>query len=489
MTSITLSTARRPVDRGPSVSTTSARQHLRMLVAADVVAISTGMIAGLAIRFGPESGHQVQVGGLSYALVSLLLVPVWVGWLALHRSYATRLTGAGSAEMRRLFVASYRLAGTIAIVSYLGRLDLARGYLAAAIPIGTALLLAGRALVRFEVRRRRRAGELLRRVVVVGDADHAAHLIRTFGKAPHHGYDVIGVCLPAQGGDDVDGVPVIGTFTTAVDAAKVLGADTIAVTATSGVTPQALRRLSWELEGSGIDMVVAPTLTDVAGPRIHITPIAGLPLLHVAEPELGVVHRTVKAIFDRTLATLALLAVAPVVLGLALGVMLTSPGPAFFRQERVGRDGRMFRVWKLRTMHTDAEKVLQHLRPRNEADPAGLLFKMRDDPRVTSMGRWLRKFSLDELPQLINVVRGDMSLVGPRPPLPNEVAQYASDVERRLLVKPGITGLWQVSGRSDLSWEDSVRLDLYYVENWSLSLDLSILARTAAAVVRPAGAY
>src|SRR3954471_5788467 len=491
MTAVTVSSLPATGDRRdtsfstPAQTTGWARRHIRTLLLADFASVVLAVTLALGLRFG--LGADARVGGVSYTLVTVPATHLWIGALALNRCYDHRLLGQGSGDARRVFVGSFRLAGVVAIVSYVAKLDLARGYLAIALPAGTALLLAGRAAVRLHVAQLRKAGEFLHKVVVIGDVGLAHHLIRMLGKAPQAGYDVVGVCLPGYGVSDVGGVEVIGTVDTAFAAAIAIGADTIAVTASSSISSDALRRLSWELEGSGIDMVVAPALTDVAGPRIHITPVAGLPLLQIAEPELGLVHRTVKTIFDRTLAGTILLLVAPVLAVLAVAVRFTSSGPAFFRQERVGRDGETFMIWKLRTMRTDAESFLAHLKQRNESD--GLLFKMRDDPRVTAVGKWLRRYSLDELPQLINVVRGEMSLVGPRPPLPSEVAKYASDVERRLLVQPGITGLWQVSGRSDLSWEDSVRLDLYYVENWSLGLDLSILGRTAYAVVRPQGAY
>jgi exopolysaccharide biosynthesis polyprenyl glycosylphosphotransferase len=249
-----------------------------------------------------------------------------------------------------------------------------------------------------------------------------------------------------------------------------------------------LRHLSWELEGTGVDLVVAPALTDVAGPRINIRPVAGLPLLHVDEPDLVGLRPRVKATGEWLAATVAFVLMLPVLGALALMIRIDSPGAPLFRQTRVGKHGREFTVYKLRTMRADAEALLETLREQNEAAD-GLLFKMRADPRVTRFGALLRKFSLDELPQLWNVVKGDMAIVGPRPPLPSEVAEYGSDVARRLLVRPGITGLWQVSGRSDLSWEDSVRLDLYYVENWSFAMDLMILWKTFFAVILRDGAY
>ncbi len=273
-----------------------------------------------------------------------------------------------------------------------------------------------------------------------------------------------------------------------MDALAETGADTVAVGAWSDLSQADLRRLSWQLEGTRVALVVAPSLTDVAGPRIHIRPVAGLPLLHVEQPEFTGGRRLLKGTVDRVSSTCLLLVIAPLLLAIAIAVRLTSPGPALFRQVRVGHGGEVFTLNKFRTMYVDAEAQLATLAGSNEASD-GLMFKMRDDPRITPVGRWLRRFSLDELPQLLNIVKSDMSVVGPRPPLPHEVAHYGDDVRRRLLVKPGLTGLWQVSGRSDLSWDESVRLDLHYVENWSIALDLAILARTVAAVARRDGAY
>lgn len=249
----------------------------------------------------------------------------------------------------------------------------------------------------------------------------------------------------------------------------------------------ALRRLAWELERYDTDLIVASSLVDVAGSRTTIRPVDGLPLLHVEHPRLSGGARVVKELVDRVGALVLLVLLAPLLVALAVWIRWDSPGPALFRQVRVGRGGRRFVIYKFRTMQVDAEQRLAELRHLNEHD--GVLFKIRNDPRVTRAGRWLRRFSLDELPQLINVLKGQMSLVGPRPPLPDEVARYPADARRRLAVKPGMTGLWQVSGRADLPWEEAVRLDLWYVENWSLTLDLVILLRTLTAVYRASGAY
>jgi len=265
-----------------------------------------------------------------------------------------------------------------------------------------------------------------------------------------------------------------------------LGADTVAVCGAASTEPGELRRLAWQLEGTGVDLVVAPQLTDIAGPRVHVRPVEGLPLLYVEEPTLSGVSWLFKNLMDRVVAGLGLLLLSPVLAAIALAIKLADPGPVFFRQSRVGREGKTFRVWKFRTMYVDAEDRLAALVDQNESD--GLFFKIRKDPRITPLGRFLRASSLDELPQLINVLLGEMSLVGPRP-LPAEDGDFLGDVRRRLLVRPGITGLWQVSGRSDLSWDDAVRLDLYYVDNWSLTFDLTIMWRTIGVVLRSKGAY
>ncbi len=272
------------------------------------------------------------------------------------------------------------------------------------------------------------------------------------------------------------------------DALRKTGADTVAVGAWSDLSQSDLRRLSWQLEGSGVDLVVAPSLTDVAGPRIHIRPVSGLPLLHVEEPEFSGIRRLLKNTVDRTVALVALLMAAPLLLALAIVVRVTSRGPAFFKQERVGTDGERFTMYKLRSMYVDAEQRLADLRALNQHGD-GVLFKMKDDPRVTPVGKYLRRLSLDELPQLINVVKGDMSLVGPRPHLPEEIAAMDTDTLRRLAVRPGITGLWQVSGRSDLTFQEAAALDTYYADNWSLAGDLAICAQTLKAVVSGRGAY
>jgi exopolysaccharide biosynthesis polyprenyl glycosylphosphotransferase len=285
----------------------------------------------------------------------------------------------------------------------------------------------------------------------------------------------------------LDGIPVLGDWHNLLGHVDDAGADTVIVTGKHPLSPRQLRELGWGLEERKANLIVAPALTDVAGPRIHSTPVAGLPLIHVDYPEFTGVKLVLKRTSDLVAGILGLILLSPAFLVIALIIWSTSPGPAIYRQERVGMHGKTFRMLKFRTMVVDAEEQLSSLLDASEGN--GVLFKMRNDPRITRFGRFLRRYSIDELPQLWNVIKGDMSLVGPRPPLAKEVQSYERWVHRRLLVKPGITGLWQVSGRSNLSWDDSVRLDLYYVENWSLTADLIIMWRTIRAVLRSDGAY
>ena len=477
-------TITRAVDVAPVPLSGRDWQHrlVRGLVVSDAMAAVVATLLALLIRFGGQDAR------LLYELMPLLYPLLWVALCASTRAYEERFLGTGSEEFRRVGDAGLRVLAAAALTSFTFRLELARIFVLIAIPLSVGLSLVLRAVLRHRLHRGRKAGECLHRVVVVGRERSCAELIRQLRREPNAGFLVVGACIDTTRGPLVEAVPVVGTSKTVVEALRLTAADTVAVGAWSDLTQDDLRRLSWELEGSGVDLVVAPSLVDVAGPRIHIRPVSGLPLLHVEEPEFSGMRRIVKGTFDRAVSLSVLLVLLPVLLVLGALVRLTTRGPALFRQERVGTDGTSFTMLKFRSMYVDAEARLEGLKAQNEAAD-GVLFKMRNDPRITPLGRFLRRFSLDELPQLINIARGDMSLVGPRPPLRGEVNQYEVDVFRRLLVKPGLTGLWQVSGRSDLSWEESVRLDLNYVENWSLALDLLILFRTASAVLGRRGAY
>jgi exopolysaccharide biosynthesis polyprenyl glycosylphosphotransferase len=455
-----------------------------------VAALLAGLIAfGIRFRF-PSVGSPWST---PYIVLSFVLPFLWIGVIVLGRGYEQRLFGVGPEEFRRILQAGFALTATVAIVAYATKTEVARGYVIAALPLSTVFGLYGRYHLRKRLHRRRKAGEHMRRVVAVGHRAAVADLVRQLRREHYHGMEIIAACLPpllAVGEDavaEVEGVPVAGDFAEVGAVVEATQACTVAVLACPELDGVVLRRLAWQLEKDDVDLVVAPALMEVAGPRTSIRPVAGLPLLHVEHPELSGGRRVIKSAFDRTVALCALIVLSPALAAISIAIHAGSRGPALFRQVRVGRDGREFTVLKFRTMVIDAEQRKAALVAHNDHD--GVLFKLRNDPRVTRAGAWLRRYSLDELPQLINVVRGDMSLVGPRPPLPEEVVQYGDDVRRRLVVRPGMTGLWQVSGRSDLSWEESVRLDLRYVENWSLTLDLQILWKTWSAVARGSGAY
>jgi exopolysaccharide biosynthesis polyprenyl glycosylphosphotransferase len=460
-----------------------------------------GVIAGLAAYLTRFSDDPLTVGGATvadpasptpgYLWYSLALPAIWIFVVGLSRAYEGRFLGVGTEEFQRVVRAFVGLTAAVAFVSYATKAEIARGYVILALPLAAALSLAGRYLVRKRVHHLRRSGHYMLDLVLVGGEHSVVDLVTQLRSEPYNGLRVVGACLPAESSGELLaplGVPVLGTIDDVSTVARESGVDTVAVTSCPEMYGARLRRLAWDLEGTDIDLVVAPGLTEVAGPRLHIRPVSGLPLVHVEEPEFSGGRRVVKAAVDRTAAAFLLLLIAPVLLSIAAAIRLTSRGPAFFRQTRIGKDGREFTMIKFRTMVVDAEARKAELSADNER-AEGLLFKIRNDPRITPLGRFLRKYSLDELPQVINVLTGSMSLVGPRPPLPEEVALYGDDVRRRLLVKPGVTGLWQISGRSDLTWDESVRLDLRYVENWSLTLDLMILWKTAFTVVRGAGAY
>jgi exopolysaccharide biosynthesis polyprenyl glycosylphosphotransferase len=472
------------------VATWSSRYARQALCVDFVAALLAGLLA-FVIRFRfPSVGNPWST---PYIVGSLLLPVLWISALGLAHGYEQRLFGVGPEEFRRILQAGFSLTATVAIAAYATKTDIARGYVIAALPLTTIFGLYGRYHLRKRLHRRREDGRYMRRVVAVGHRAAVADLVRQLRRERYHGMEIVAACLPpmlAVGDDavtEVEGVPVAGDFGKVGGVVSAIGACTVAVLACPELDGIALRRLAWQLEKDDVDLVVAPALMEVAGPRTSIRPVAGLPLLHVEHPELSGGRRLVKSAFDRVGAGIALIFLWPVLAAIAIAIHFDSRGPALFRQVRVGRDGREFTLLKFRTMVVDAEHRKAALVSHNDHD--GVLFKIRNDPRVTRTGAWLRRYSLDELPQLINVLRGDMSLVGPRPPLPEEVAQYGDDVRRRLVVRPGMTGLWQVSGRADLSWEESVRLDLRYVENWSLTLDLQILWKTWSAVARGSGAY
>ncbi|TXR56360.1 sugar transferase [Quadrisphaera setariae] len=479
------------INRVARPSTHWAPAYQRRVVAADLLAILGATLLAYLLRFGSAHSHPLQSLGM------LAIIPVaWFAALFVFRAYEARFMGLGSEEYDRVLRASIFTLAAVGTTSWAFQLDIARGYVIIAIPLGTLLVLVLRYATRQWLHAQRDRGNHMQSVLVVGHREGVLAMVRQISRASYHGMRVAGVCLPptASGRPDAEekalallGVPVLGTLDDAADVSVAEGVDAVAVLPTPEVDGAFLRRLGWVLEDTHAELYVAPAITEVVGPRVAIRPVCGLPLLHLERPELTGFRRLVKGTFDRVASGLGVLVLAPVLVGIALAIKLDSRGPVFFRQERVGLEGRTFGMLKFRSMVVDAEARLRDLAASSEGN--AVLFKMKEDPRVTRVGRVLRRLSLDELPQLFNVLLGHMSLVGPRPPLAREVAVYGDDARRKLLVKPGLTGLWQINGRSDLDWDESVRLDLRYVENWSFGFDFMILWKTFGAVVRSRGAY
>lgn len=468
--------------------------YSRRLVAVDLVGIV--LAVGLAnwLRFGGLGTEQAYKDS-NYLVVSIVIAISWMLALSINRSRSVRIIGCGAEEYRRVWVGTAAIFGGVAIISMLFKLEIARGYLMIALPAGFVLLGLGRwAARRMVVRARQKHGRYITRVIVVGSAPAVRDLTKALAREQWSEYEVVGACIPGPSSRtelDVPGVEAIPTFgdeTNVVGAVTATNSRAVAITATERLDGRGIRNLSWELEKLNIDLLVSPGVIDIAGPRLHMRPVSGLPLIHVEKPQYHGAKRFQKRLFDTLFSGVVLLCGLPGLVAIAIAIKLTSKGPIFYRQERIGLDGEPFEMIKFRTMVDGADRLLCQLAEMNECD-GGVLFKMRNDPRITSVGRLLRKYSLDELPQFINVFKRDMSVVGPRPPLANEVRSYDDYAKRRLLVRPGITGLWQVSGRSDLNWEDSVRLDLFYVENWSMASDLLIAIKTVKAVLSHSGAY
>jgi len=469
-----------------------SRKYQRRLALSDAFVVLLSMVIAQGVRFGWDPSAPVDgPSAPPYWFVSLAIAALWLASLAWTRSREPRIMGHGPQEFQRVLSASWYTFAIIAIVGFLTQWQISRGYLLFALPFGTIALLVYRAAWRAWIHAQRDAGELQAQVLVAGPWRTSEEMMRRLRISRRAGYNVIGVCLPPTSSgelsEDLKDIPVLGVINDSVAIAQRVGAEYILLTGNDDLSLSESRHLGWELEGTGIGLIVAPAIMDIAGPRVVMSPVEGLPLIHVDPAEFSGSKYFVKSATDKVM-TVALLVLAVIPMAIvALLVKFTSEGPVLFRQERIGRDGDPFRMLKFRSMYSDAESRLGDLKQTHDGND--VLFKMKDDPRVTPVGRWLRRFSIDELPQLFNVLKGDMSLVGPRPPLPSEAEMWDDRVFRRQLVKPGMTGLWQVSGRSDLTWDESVRLDLYYTENWSLGGDLLIMLRTVAAVFGRSGAY
>jgi exopolysaccharide biosynthesis polyprenyl glycosylphosphotransferase len=469
--------------------------YARRLAISDTLAIIWVVFAIQLLRFGLDpagmAGQDDASINFSYSLISVAIIVAWSLVLGAYKTRDYRVVGSGSQEYKLVVNASVRLFGLVAITAFLLKLELARGYVLLAFPAGIAVLVFTRWLWRQWLSVQRARGHFTSRLILVG-TDSSNQVIRAeLQRVREAGYDVVAMWIPRaeMGGVDTGAIRVFDSSTPVLAAMEESGADTVAVTNPDVLGIDGVRSLSWSLEPGRQHLILAPSLTDVSGPRVHTRPLAGLPLIHVETPRYEGAKQFTKRCFDVVASGLAILIFGAAMLVIALVVRLSSEGPALFRQQRVGRNGETFTMLKFRSMVTDAEDRLQALIDHERTVGNDVLFKMREDPRVTPIGKFMRRFSIDELPQLFNIFAGHMSIVGPRPPLPKEVEKYEEHVHRRFLVKPGLTGLWQVSGRSNLSWEESVRLDLYYVENWSLTDDFVLIWRTAKAVMRRDGAY
>ena len=481
-----------PLQRSPQAPVQESGQHEprcprwqkcygRAAVVSDLCAVVVS--SALYTQWGTADNHTVLIIG-SWVLVLTACA------LAVARAWDPLVFGHGSAEFTRLLRGFLGAAVVVALFSLGGQLPEGRPWVFGVLPIAGALAALGRFGLRRELHRRRRAGQAMARMLAVGTEESVAALIIQTRRAPYEGWTVAAACTPTGWGTDgsrqIAGVPVVGGLDAVSSLARSGWFDAVSVARAPGWTPQRLQQLAWVLEDTETELVVEPGLMEIAGPRLHVDSLDGLPLLRLTHPTFTGTSRLLKEVLDRFSALLLLVITAPLLIAIAVAVAVDG-GPVFFRQVRVGVGGREFKMIKFRSMVSNAEELRARLEDHNEG--AGPLFKIRSDPRITKVGQFLRRFSLDELPQLFNVLGGSMSLVGPRPPLPSEVAGYATDARRRLLVKPGMTGLWQVSGRSDLSWEETLRLDLRYVENWTLALDARILLKTVRAVIKGEGAY
>ncbi len=458
-------------------------RYAHTVVGADLAAMAVSL--GLYLWWGQAPGIDDLHVTLGLVLMALAAVT-----LGLTRAWDSSVLGQGSEEFSRVLRALVTVAVMVGLVGLALKLPEVRPYVFGVVPVAFILAAISRLILRKVLHRLRRNGACLHEVLAVGTEEAVAELIVRTRRATHHGWAVTGACTPSgagiNGGRSILDVPVVGDLDSVAKVARSCQYRVVSVAQTPGWSSQRLHHLAWDLEGTGAELVVDPGLMEIAGPRLHVAAVDGLPLLRLTAPTFTGLPRVIKAVGDRLVASLLLLVIAPVMVTLAIAVR-SDGGPVLYRQSRVGKHGKHFSMIKFRSMVVDADQRQPEFADDNQG--SGPLFKLRQDPRLTRVGAFLRKHSLDELPQLFNVLTGSMSLVGPRPPLPDEVACYSRDAQRKLLVKPGLTGLWQISGRSDLPWEESVRLDLRYVENWSLALDALIIWKTVGAVLRGTGAY
>lgn len=467
------------------------------LVLVDSLVVFGAVALGQFGRFGlfatAQDADTVTLSRLT--LTSLILATAWLAALSLIESRDISLVGVGSEEYRRVVSATMWVFGAAAMVSLVLHTQVSRGYLIIALPVGLAGLVLGRHLLRRNLIKRRNRGEFINRVLVLGSVESVEVLCTHLGRSTPAGYSVAAACIPGFKGSVGEHIstaagmiPILGDQESVEVALRMTGVDALAVAAVEHLGRENLRKLAWRLDSLGVDMIVMPGMTDVVGPRLKMRSIDNLPLLHIARPRHDGPSKYGKRLFDLIFGTAALAAALPLIIVVAIAIKLDDGGPVFFRQVRVGYQGRLFRIVKFRTMTVDAEA--RKAQERTSAGPAArVFFKSAEDSRITRLGKFLRATSIDEIPQILNVLAGSMSIVGPRPLVLGEGESVENFVQRRALVNPGMTGLWQVSGRSDVSDDERIRLDHSYVDNWSVVQDLVIVWKTLRAVLKREGAY
>jgi exopolysaccharide biosynthesis polyprenyl glycosylphosphotransferase len=450
----------------------------RNIATADLIALILTLVFILSVRFPETWRGELTNYEIRNIILALLVLVSWLFFLWLNGSRDTNILGFGADEYKKLTNATLLSFTSVAFISYIFKLEISRLFVLSVFPFGLLVLFIVRRILRRRLLRARNQGRYLSRVLLLhsGLTDPVEQRLAI---AQHAGFNVVYKIITADN-FNFDVKEIVST-------AMSNNCDQIMVGQSAVISAAELRKLGWALEQTNIDLIVAPAVTEIAGPRLKVSNVEGLPLLHLEQPTFSGASIVTKRVLDLILSVVGLIVISPFLLIVALVIKFYDQGSILYIQKRIGQNNKEFEVYKFRTMYEGSHEQRAKIMADTKKDPR--LAKDPQDPRVTKPGLFLRRWSIDEIPQIINVLKGEMSLVGPRPPLAEEVNQYEKSETRRLLVKPGLTGLWQVSGRSELDWEDAVRLDLYYVENWSLTLDILIIIRTAAAVWRGEGAY
>ena len=450
----------------------------RNIARADLCALTLALVFILSARFPEIWRGELTNYEIRNILLALLVLGSWLFFLWFNGSRDTNILGFGADEYKKLINATLLSFTAVAFVSYIFKLEISRLFVLSIFPFGLLVLFIVRRILRRRLLRARSQGRYLSRVLLLHSAV-SDPVEQRLALAQHAGFNIVHKIVTAEKVNfDVKEI---------VSNALSNNCDSIMVGQSAVISATELRKLGWALEQTNIDLIVAPAVTEIAGPRLKVSNVEGLPLLHLEQPAFSGASRVTKRILDLTISIVGLIFISPFLLIVAILIKSSDRGSVLYTQKRIGQNNKEFNVYKFRTMYEGSHELRAQVMAETNKDPR--LAKDPQDPRITKPGLFLRRWSIDEIPQIINVLKGEMSLVGPRPPLAEEVNKYEKSETRRLLVKPGLTGLWQVSGRSELDWEDAVRLDLYYVENWSLTLDILIIIRTAAAVWRGEGAY